>query len=1153
MPPNGQDDQAEAERELHTLLDNPESRSCLGFIIVSGAGLSARDLEELTGRPADDIAAQIGALVGVLTLISRDGGHAYQIADPGLNETARQSFSQDSEEELADYREHIHRWYQRYQAAGWPQGTPGYLLWHYPEQLRAGGDVGRLPIVATDSARHDRMLELGRSDMPGLEEVHAALPLLADQPDPDLTMVAQLVLERERLASRNHAMPENLPAVWIRLGQTHRARGLARSIPDVLDRVKALTMLAAAVPDADPALAALALQDAEAAASAAPWRDRDRAENARKRIRQTRTAMAQHKDMIWGYPEPKWQWADTSRFSGPDIVRLQHRLTALAAAVNTLSRDDADGLDAIMSPPDHIRALVARAEVLTSLGSSQAAHFITAAEQALGSASGPTEQVKMLVTSTGSPTSADTSQATQSAEVLRDHAAELTRTITMPLLRATVLTAQASAEASIAPVHAAALVGKAGEIIRHAREPDGYNAVALATMAVLLATSLPDQAQNLAQQAEEDADATPRQEVRAVAQACVAAILAGTHKDQAARLARKARDCAKAINDPEPDKYPTPVLRPVICASVAAVLATSEPDLASDLADEAARSAQAIARPSTRAQVLADVADAFCDCDAFRERVEALAMDAEEAARRVRECGFRAPVLGRMVWALSLADAGATPRESAEQDWENTNIGHEGSAFEAIAAGLALAREWDAAECAARAADIALQVFKGAAQSKVAAGMAAAGLYDRAEGIAESLGRFRSRVLASIASALASTDAAHAAVKARAAVQVTRYYSDSWAKPIVFLDTALALAGTFPDQASDLADEIYHDITADEAEHAFDKYASEYLARIARVLALAGRWDHAHNVAQGIKGLKDRADAFADIAIGAIAAKQFDRATIAIKAIPADHFGLRARVEATLAGTAANIIPELSADHASIAERLARASMNPALMLINTAEALHDSLTPEMADQDHALHQQARHMLGLALSLEGSEWISAMPVLGKLAPEAVKAFYDRLLTLGTPKQLIAVDDVDPINNEARADGEARGPLAQPVGAGEIEEQLTTSEHRSTGIMREYDTDWTATLVKIYCSCGTVCQAAPTSNYPNGVGALLLAWRQFREHALESLGPADGGTCLYAAGLIDELERQRDRWSDHGLALLAALEISFAEMQGNILS
>lgn len=138
---------------------------------------------------------------------------------------------------------------------------------------------------------------------------------------------------------------------------------------------------------------------------------------------------------------------------------------------------------------------------------------------------------------------------------------------------------------------------------------------------------------------------------------------------------------------------------------------------------------------------------------------------------------------------------------------------------------------------------------------------------------------------------------------------------------------------------------------------------------------------------------------------------------------------------------------------------------------------------------------------------------------------------------------------DRSRDERAPDG--RGASAPATGADEAGINRITTVHRSAGISREYNSDWTTSRVKINCTCGTTCEATPTTNYPDGVGAFLLAWRQFREHASGSLGPADAGTQLHAARLLDQLENQRDTWGDHGLALLAAMEIAFAEMQGKI--
>lgn len=1003
-----QDLRRRAREELRTHLGKPERRPLLGLMAATGGGLTARDLAELTEENVHDITARLRPFARSLELVSRDGEDVYRFAHDELGKTAEQALSGD----MTEHRERIHQWYESHQASGWAADPPpGYLLWRYWEHLRMRADLGRLAAVSKDGTRHDRMLQHGGSDAAAIEEVATTLQLLADQHDPDLTTLAVLVFERERLASRNHAMPENLPAVWTRLGQTTRAQDLARSIPDVLHRVEALTMLAEAVAPNDSALAALALEDAEHAAREAPGRDFDRAEKARKLIRDAKRAVTDRTSLIWASPEPEWERSDQigRDWFGCDAVRIQHRLAALAAAMETIRMERLDEFCAIMSHEGCAGVLVAQAQASASNDPNQAAGYITAAELVLG-ASTAAPDMQNLVASVKAMADQTPAGSGQSAGEPREHAAETARAVTKPLLRAIVLVAQARIVASADPARAFALVEEAQKIVRRADEPDDYQAVTLAGMAVALADALPEPAAHLAQQARELAAGIYEAGVvrlRPVAQACVAAVLAGTHKDVASDLAAEAVKDANAIEDREDEKYPVPLGRPVISASVAAILADIDPDLAAKLADEAARSAGAAARPSTRAYVLAGVADAFTGV--FPDQARELAEEAERTARTVRECGFREPVLARMAWALAQAGTGRADGTPALRDWENTNIGHEGYAFEGLAEGLAAAHQWDAAEHAARAADIALQVFKGIAQSKVAATMAEAGLCDRAEEIAKSCGMYRPRVLASIASALATTDPGKSAEKAQDAVQAAREYEESWFKPRVFLDTAQALVGADPYQAAGLADEVYQVLMADRARgtyirgvdsgHHWEGVRSEYMARIARVLALAGRWDRAQSIAREIEALNERAEAFADIATAAFMAKRSDEFGTAVKSIPAGWTGLYARIWASAAGVLATAERELAVKLADDATRLAQATTNPAQVLIWTAEALHKSLALQTGP-DHPLRQRARRMLSLALAKGGYEWIEVMRVLGKLAPEAVSAFYDKLVAQG---------------------------------------------------------------------------------------------------------------------------------------------------------
>ena len=98
--------------------------------------------------------------------------------------------------------------------------------------LGTSGALDRLISLATDAARQDRMLAYTYGDAAALAEITTARQLILARPDPDLAALGRLAVYQDRLVNRNRAVPTELPALWARLGQSHRAEALARSIPD---------------------------------------------------------------------------------------------------------------------------------------------------------------------------------------------------------------------------------------------------------------------------------------------------------------------------------------------------------------------------------------------------------------------------------------------------------------------------------------------------------------------------------------------------------------------------------------------------------------------------------------------------------------------------------------------------------------------------------------------------------------------------------------------------------------------------------------------------------------------------------------------------------------------------------------------------------
>ena len=90
--------------------------------------------------------------------------------------------------------------------------------------------------LATDSARHHRMLEATGGDAAALAEIAATHALITTSPSPDLLAALRLAWHREQLTNRNAHIPAQLPAVWATLGQPIRAEALPGPSPTRTNR-----------------------------------------------------------------------------------------------------------------------------------------------------------------------------------------------------------------------------------------------------------------------------------------------------------------------------------------------------------------------------------------------------------------------------------------------------------------------------------------------------------------------------------------------------------------------------------------------------------------------------------------------------------------------------------------------------------------------------------------------------------------------------------------------------------------------------------------------------------------------------------------------------------------------------------------------------
>lgn len=221
-------------------------REVLGLITAAGGGLTRSDLEELTDRPPYEIDRLLDGLLG-RTISSRpaplrpaDNKPVHLFAHETLAQVAREKFGSA----VRSYRTRLHEWADAYQEQGWPPETPRYLLLGYPHLLVDAGDHERLVAVATDRARHNRMLATSGGDALAASEVRLAQDVLRGRSSPDLSALVLLAAHSDELARRNSGIPERLPLVWMMLGEPARAEALARGITDLQTRARSLVALA---------------------------------------------------------------------------------------------------------------------------------------------------------------------------------------------------------------------------------------------------------------------------------------------------------------------------------------------------------------------------------------------------------------------------------------------------------------------------------------------------------------------------------------------------------------------------------------------------------------------------------------------------------------------------------------------------------------------------------------------------------------------------------------------------------------------------------------------------------------------------------------------------------------------------------------------
>ncbi|MFK8905424.1 tetratricopeptide repeat protein [Streptomyces sp. YS-3] len=260
----------DAEEDLLRLRDGGGlGWDLVALTVAAGGGLSAPDFAELTGSLARLVERELSTVNG--RSFRQRSGHWTSAGPPVFlfthEEIRRAAAELVTDQELAAHHSRLYRWADAYRHAGWPDGTPEYLLSGYTQLLREQGDTSRLVALACDTRRQERLWRASEADLEALSAVSAAFDLvLADagrRGDQDVSVALRLAASRDGLHNRTTPLSPALIALWARCGHPARAVHLAESQRDAQDRVAALSAIAGALAAARPEQAAALLDGAD--------------------------------------------------------------------------------------------------------------------------------------------------------------------------------------------------------------------------------------------------------------------------------------------------------------------------------------------------------------------------------------------------------------------------------------------------------------------------------------------------------------------------------------------------------------------------------------------------------------------------------------------------------------------------------------------------------------------------------------------------------------------------------------------------------------------------------------------------------------------------------------------------------------------------
>ncbi|MFG2905238.1 hypothetical protein ACGF13_09270 [Kitasatospora sp. NPDC048286] len=240
----GEDVEQASFADLERLRTTDLGRTVTDLLAItdSGGGLHTADLAELTGASVEDVTALLHSRDQRCIISDEESAGAHLLSHLGMSHAIRREWDQATGEHCA---RRLHAWAARWRKAGWPEGSPTYLLTEYPQMLSTADELGRFLL---DPPRQLRvagalgpqvMLDQLRLLKAEFKEVE-----VSDTEQQEIETAVRLAAALDLMQRRIGPVPPRVPVLLVQVENVARACTVARSEPELVRRAARLAEVA---------------------------------------------------------------------------------------------------------------------------------------------------------------------------------------------------------------------------------------------------------------------------------------------------------------------------------------------------------------------------------------------------------------------------------------------------------------------------------------------------------------------------------------------------------------------------------------------------------------------------------------------------------------------------------------------------------------------------------------------------------------------------------------------------------------------------------------------------------------------------------------------------------------------------------------------